>query len=312
MLPPSLSKADLHLLRVYCAVVEAGGFSLAQIRLNVSASTISRQIASLETRLGVRLCERGRKGFRLTDKGEVVYKASHKLFASIEEFNHIVDETRGKLVGRLALAVIDNWAFNNKGPIVPALTEFVRAAPDVEIDMHVLAPDNIEEAVLDEKVFLGLGVFHKHKPGLDYETLGYERIGLYCGVGHPLFVENRPVRVESLLAQSNFCQRAYLNEGLIAPVSRGMESNAQAHQIEGVALLVLTGEYLGYLPESLANIWVKEGNMRSVASGMFDLKSEIKLVHKRSVKPNLVTNTFINLIRQEARKHYGDYSSFIQ
>lgn len=86
MLPPALSKADMHLLYVFGTVVEARGFSAAQITLNVSASTISRQITDLETRLGLRLCQRGRKGFRLTEKGEIVYAAARKLFAELDLF----------------------------------------------------------------------------------------------------------------------------------------------------------------------------------------------------------------------------------
>ena len=300
MLPPALSKADLHLLYVFCAVVEARGFSAAQITLNVSASTISRQIADLETRLGMRLCQRGRKGFRLTDKGEIVYAASHKLFAALDQFGETVDGTRGKLVGRLPVAAIDNWVFNNEAPIMSALAEFTRIAPEVEIEMHSLAPDDIEMAVQDGQIALGVGVFHKHKPGLIYETLGYERIGLYCSRGHPLFTADTPARVEELLPQANFCKRAYLNEDLVAPVSRGLSSNASAHQIEGIAMLVLTGRYIGYLPESFADIWVREGRVRSVGDGMFDLKSEIKLVRKRGEEPNLVVKTFIQLVREAA------------
>ena len=91
-----MSKADLHLLYVFCRVAEARGFSSAQIILNVSASTISRQIADLETRLGMRLCQRGRKGFRLTDKGKAVYAASHKLFSALDQFSETVDGMRGK------------------------------------------------------------------------------------------------------------------------------------------------------------------------------------------------------------------------
>ncbi len=300
MLPPALSKADLHLLYVFCAVVEARGFSAAQITLNVSASTISRQIADLETRLGMRLCQRGRKGFRLTDKGEIVYAASHKLFAALDQFGETVDGTRGKLVGRLPVAAIDNWVFNNEAPIMSALAEFTRVAPEVEIEMHSLAPDDIEMAVQDGQIALGVGVFHKHKPGLIYETLGYERIGLYCSRGHPLFTADTPERVEELLPQTNFCKRAYLNEDLVAPVSRGLPSNASAHQIEGIAMLVLTGRYIGYLPESFADIWVREGRVRSVGDGMFDLKSEIKLVRKRGEEPNLVVKTFIQLVKSAA------------
>lgn len=302
MLPPSFSKADLHLLYVFSAVVEARGFSAAQITLNVSASTISRQITDLETRLGMRLCQRGRKGFRLTDKGEIVYVASRKLFAALDLFGETVDGTRGKLVGRLSIAAIDNWVFNDDAPIMDALTQFIRIAPDVSLEIHSLAPDDIEIAVQDGQVAVGVGVFHKHKPGLIYELLGIENIGMYCGVGHPLFDVAEASEVQRLLPEINFCKRAYLNEDLVAPISRGMRSNAYAHQIEGVAMLILTGRYVGYLPESFADIWVRQGRLRSVGGGMFNLKSQIKLVRKRGEEPNLVGSTFIQLLKDAAAK----------
>lgn len=298
MLPPSLSKADLHLLYVFSSVVEARGFSAAQITLNVSASTISRQVSNLETRLGMRLCQRGRKGFRMTEKGEIVYAASRKLFSALDQFGETVDGTRGKLVGRLSVAAIDNWVHNDRAPIIPALAEFSRIAPDVSIEMHSLAPDDIEIAVQDRQVALGIGVFHKHKPGLIYEPLKAESIGLYCGLGHPLFDAKSQSDVERLLAEANFCNRAYLNERVVAPVSRVLKSTACAHQIEGVAMLILTGGFIGYLPEGFADIWTREGRLRPVGGGKYDLKSEIKLVTRRGEDLNLVAKTFIRLLKE--------------
>ena len=82
----NLSESDIRLLKVFSKLVEAGGFSAAQIELNVSQSTISTHMTALEQRLGLRLCQRGRAGFRLTEKGQLIYQASQRLFASLEEF----------------------------------------------------------------------------------------------------------------------------------------------------------------------------------------------------------------------------------
>ena len=65
-----LDNIDLRLLRVFVTLVEAGGFADAQVALNLSASTLSTHLAALERKLGGRLCERGRGGFRLTPFGE--------------------------------------------------------------------------------------------------------------------------------------------------------------------------------------------------------------------------------------------------
>jgi DNA-binding transcriptional LysR family regulator len=75
----NLSESDLRLLRVFAKVVEAGGYSAAQIELNVSQSTISTHMTELEHRLGVRLCQRGRSGFSVTEKGRLIYQASLRL-----------------------------------------------------------------------------------------------------------------------------------------------------------------------------------------------------------------------------------------
>ena len=300
MLPPNLSKADLHLLFVFTTVVEARGFSAAQIELNVSASTISRQISDLEIRLGMKLCHRGRSGFSVTEKGDIVYRAAQNLFAAVRNFGETVDGSRGKLAGSLPVAVIDNWVFNETSPFSNALREFVDLAPDVTLELFSIAPDDIEMAVQDARVALGLGVFHKHKPGLIYETIGVEKIGLYCARGHPLFDENDPALVQEILKTSHYAKRAYLRERDVAPISRDLPTNARAHQIEGIAHLVLTGKYVGYLPEQFANYWVRDGKMASVGDGAFDQPSELKLVKKRGAPLTLVAQRFEDLLRRSA------------
>ena len=104
----SLSNPDLHLLRVFLSVVESGGFSKAQIALNVSQSTISTQMIDLETRLGMRLCRRGRAGFALTDEGHEVFKYAKDLVQDCDEFVGKVNGIRGDLIGELRIATADS------------------------------------------------------------------------------------------------------------------------------------------------------------------------------------------------------------
>ena len=104
----SLSGLDFKLLRVFKAVVEAGGFSAAQNELNVGLAAISKQISDLEIRLGMRLCTRGREGFRLTEEGRLVYQASIDLFASVDSFRDRLSSAQNELIGDLSIGVIDN------------------------------------------------------------------------------------------------------------------------------------------------------------------------------------------------------------
>src|SRR5919106_816177 len=68
-----------RLLRIFATVVDGKGFAAAPTELNLSAPSISRYIAALEWRLGVRPCTRGRGGFAVTDKGAIIYREAQCL-----------------------------------------------------------------------------------------------------------------------------------------------------------------------------------------------------------------------------------------
>ena len=295
---PRLHKADLHLLAVFATVVDCGGFAAAQVALNVSQSTISRQIGDLEKRLGMRLCQRGRAGFRLTDKGRIVHEASQHLSTALEGFRTTVGALRGELVGDLSIAGIDNWATERGFPMADVLRAFRAKAGQVHIDFHTLAPDEIERAVLENRVNLGIGVFHQHRPGLSYEALYDDPVELYCGNGHPLF-DQAPHDVDrkDVLA-ADLAHRAYLSERQVAPLTGDLRSTAAARQIEGVAFLILSGWHIGYLPVTYAQRWVESGRMRSILPATYRLNTKFELVTRRGVALTLVSETFADILRE--------------
>jgi DNA-binding transcriptional LysR family regulator len=218
------------------------------------------------------------------------------LFASVREFDETIDGSRGKLEGNLSLAVIDNWVFNRSSAFSKTLARFIDEAPDVTIELFSLAPDDIEMAVQDRRVAFGLGVFHKHKPGLVYETIGFEKMGLYCAQGHPLYDVKDATHVDAVLKTSLYAKRSYLREREVVPMSESLRTNARAHQIEGIAHLILTGKYVGFLPEHFANVWVRDETLQSVANGKYDQTSELKTVKKRGGDLNLVELTFEKML----------------
>ena len=302
---PRLHKADLHMLAVFMTVVECSGFAAAQVTLNVGQSTISRQIGDLERRLGMRLCQRGRAGFRLTDEGRVIYEACQHLATALEGFRSTVGALRGELVGDLSIGVIDSWATERGFPMADALRTFRGKTRQVHIHFHTLAPDEIERAVLDNRINLGIGVFHQHRPGLVYEALYDDPVELYCGRRHALF-DRAPneLKPDDLLA-ADLAQRAYLSERQVAPLTGDLQSTASAHQIEGVAFLILSGWHIGHLPVSYAERWVKSGRMCSILPATYRLNTRIELVIRRGVQLSLVTETFADILRETTRPLRG-------
>lgn len=103
-----ISDIDLKLLRVFHAVVKAGGFSNAQSLLNISPSTISSHMHQLEVRIGFSLCERGRSGFSMTLKGEQFYQHVLEFFGALHSLENNVQTLRNSMVGHLSIGIIDN------------------------------------------------------------------------------------------------------------------------------------------------------------------------------------------------------------
>ncbi|HJU49168.1 MAG TPA: LysR family transcriptional regulator, partial [Pseudogulbenkiania sp.] len=94
-----VSDFDIRLLRLFKTVVECGSFSAAEGVLGISRSAISLHMGDLEKRLGLRLCQRGRAGFALTDEGREVLSASQTLLAAIEGFRSEVNQLHRQLRG---------------------------------------------------------------------------------------------------------------------------------------------------------------------------------------------------------------------
>ncbi|PMZ55781.1 LysR family transcriptional regulator, partial [Pseudomonas sp. GW247-3R2A] len=95
-----------RLIRVFLTVVEAGGISAAQTALNTTQPTISAQLATLEARVGFRLCERGRGGFSVTPKGGQFVEAARRLLAAAEGFRVEVQHINRKVSGNINIGLL--------------------------------------------------------------------------------------------------------------------------------------------------------------------------------------------------------------
>lgn len=288
----NLSEGDIRLLKVFSKVVEAGGFSAAQIELNVSQSTISTHMTALEHRLGLRLCQRGRAGFRLTEKGQLIYQASQRLFTSLEEFRTEAGAVRNRLVGALDIGIVDNLITNPMSHLHQSVMNFNARAPEVQISIHVTSPTELERAVLDGRFDLGLGACGRHSPYLAYEDVFDERQVLYCGRGHPLFQHSSDIGIADLKNQQ-FVRRAYAAPNKF-PAGLRLTTTAVGDLMESVALFILTGRYIGFLPQHYAEHWVERDLMRALLERKLGYQNPIYLATRKTERHSPVLSAFLN------------------
>jgi LysR family transcriptional regulator, transcriptional activator for bauABCD operon len=290
----SLQDPDIKLLRMFYVIAKCGGFSAAQAQLNLSQSAISSQMAQLEARLGVRLCDRGRGNFKLTDHGAAVITAAEKLFSALDDFRADVNESQGRLSGELKLGLIDNCVTHDNSLIRDAISRFVAVATDVRISIFVGGAIDLEQQVIDGRLHLAIGLFHHELESLDYSPLMDEEHGLYCASAHPFFEKDDSELNELALRKARYVSWGY-GEGL--PGWRPpFEFNevASSPYIEGVAYLVLSGAYVGYLPTHYAEFWVAQRRLRQILPEQTRRSIKMSLVKRRSVRMSRLMKTFLD------------------
>ena len=279
---PSLTNPDLGLLRVFLTVVHSGGFSAARTELNVSQPTISAKIADLESRLGMRLCERGRGGFKLTTEGQRVYEATLNLFQSLETFKSEIGLVRGRLVGDLHIGIADATVTNTALKLNETITLFKKNAPDVHLHLHVASATELELGLVENRLHIVVGPLQRRRPELVYTPILIEAQALYCARNHPLFARAPDEINVSDLSTVEFARRGYLTHWQ-PPLGVQFRATATTVHMEATTRLILSGNYIGYLPVHHAEAWVKKGKLRPILPKLLSYDSTFLLATRRSL-----------------------------
>lgn len=288
-----LQDVDLKLLRVFMTVVKCGGYAAAQAALNSSQSSISGQMNTLETRLGCTLCERGRGGFRLTEHGVAAYEAAQRLLLAVDAFCMETHGLTQRISGKLYLGLIDNTITDEESPLPKALRKFMSRGDDLQLDVYIGTPAELEERVLDGRLHVAIGHFPMRVPGLSYSLLYEESDGLYCGRYNALF---EPLATEEALfdriGASHIVARGYLQQRDVK-LLQADKATATVDNIEAQALLILSGAYIGFLPIHYAAHWVETGKMRQIDPGRFSSLWPFTAITRRGISQPLILQAFM-------------------
>ena len=296
-----LSDMDIRLLRVFKSVVECGGMAAAELELNIGTSPISRHVKDLETRLGLNLCRRGRAGFALTAEGEQIYAETLRLLAGVDAFRGSVDEIHRRMGGQLNIAVFDKTASNPAAHIGSAIARFSELAPEVSLHLHVAPLNTIERGVLDGQFQVGVIPGHRSSDTLSYDELFTETMYLYCGAQHALFqvghAAQEPSDWDGLRAH-DFAGLGYHSPNMEISQQKRLQRKATGYDQESIATLILSGKYLGFLPDHYAQAFVSAGQMRSIKPELFRYLCSFFCIVRRTPQPSRATRAFQECLLQ--------------
>jgi DNA-binding transcriptional LysR family regulator len=133
--------------------VERGGFAPAARELGVSPSALSKVVAKLESRLGVKLLHRTTRRLRPTAEGETYLERARRIVEAAREADNEAMRHGGRPAGRLRLVV--GVSFGTYA-LVPSLPEFLARYPEIELDL-VMGERGLDPAEAGADVSIRLG-----------------------------------------------------------------------------------------------------------------------------------------------------------
>ncbi|MCE1116775.1 MULTISPECIES: LysR family transcriptional regulator [Pseudomonas] len=136
----------LHSMQAFVRVAESGSFSQAALALNISSSTVSRQVAALEEQLCARLLQRTTRSVAVTEAGQRYLKRCKAIFDEIDTAAAEAASARAQAAGRLRLHTITEFGLEHLMPLVGGYRE---RYPQVAIDLSLTedTPALLEEGL---------------------------------------------------------------------------------------------------------------------------------------------------------------------
>lgn len=131
-------------MATFAAVVDNNGFSAAATALQTSKSNVSRRVASLETRLAIKLMHRTTRKLTLTESGRLYYEHCARLVSDAKDADDAIKQMHSAPSGTLNLSVPEALG---RAFILPLLPEFLALYPSLQLNLTITSRkvDLVEE-----------------------------------------------------------------------------------------------------------------------------------------------------------------------
>jgi len=282
IIPKPVTEYDLRLLRIFKAVVENGGFAAAENELGVTRSTISVHMSNLETRMKLKLCLRGRGGFSLTEEGQAVYYATINLLESLNDFSLLVGSLGSELSGELVILCADQLDVAKQQKLAKVIQIVHDSFPNLHLVLDGDTIHNIEKLLLKDKAHIALFPGYQQTEGLCYQPIYSEPIYLCCSKQHEFFNQ-----VDTLITEEQLATVPAIHPGIDIDTSgreqlKKLNLSAKAYQFDTRKAMVLSGRYIGYLPQSYIQQELNNGDIRIIQPSSLTYQFNLSLVYKKS------------------------------
>jgi DNA-binding transcriptional LysR family regulator len=250
---------SLDHLRIFAAVVDAGGFSAAARVLDKSQPAISYAVASLEGQLGLTLFERGKRKPVLTPAGLAILAYARRLCQLSDELMANASSLTAGLEGRLALAV--DTFFPTKA-LGMALADLAETYPSVAVDLRVRSRELVLRQVTSGRANIGVSAIDVAWPaGVEAKDFGMVEIYGVVAPSHSLAGHAGPIPTTVLRDSLQITNRSAETGDEARDIS---VNSSRVWRVSGLLAqldLLQRGLGWGYLPAHVADDEVAAGRL---------------------------------------------------
>lgn len=280
---------DLNEILVFTRVVETKSFTGAADVLGLPKSTVSRKLAQLEERLGVRLLQRTTRKLALTDAGEAYYERCSHIVADVLAAEQVVADMQTAPRGMLKVSAPVDLATTYLGPVFAA---FCCAHPEISVELE--AADRLVD-LIEEGFDLGIRFGPLAESSFTTRRLCKIRMQLWAS---PEYLAKRgtPTSADELDGHDRvlFTPVTRMQSWELAgPSGESIELARPArfvsNNVAAVRAAILSGGGIGILPNFLVAADVASGALTQVLVGWEGLVTEVFAVYpgRQNLPPKL-------------------------
>ena len=296
-------------MTTFVRVLEAGSFSMAARHLNVRQSTVSKGIAQLEERLGVRLLMRSTRTVTPTEAGQNFYVHACRAIKEVEEAELAARGAHAALTGSLRVSASVTFG---KLHIVPRLPSFLAAHTNLSIDLIL---DDRAIDIIGEGVDVGLCFGPLPSSSLIARKVATSSRFVF---GAPAYFERAgiprtPVELSNhsavIYTQDPGGTDTWSFRQSDSEVSVSLSGRLRVSASEGVRVAVLGGLGLAIVPRWMFAPELAHGAVRAVLADWSLPAGDIWAVFPTGRKASAKARAFTRFVENELRKPYFDYDA---
>lgn len=289
---------QLGAMRAFIRVIQTGSFSAAGREQNTSQATISKKVAALEIKLGVKLLTRSSRDLSLTQIGAQYYEKCVAIIGELDEAEAIARSQMAIPQGVVRISVPVVFGRMIIGPI---MAEFLSLYPEVKVDLalndkHVdLISDGVDVAIrarqLEDSSLVARHLFDN--PMLLIAAPEY--LARQDEPLEPMDLKQHNCLVYSMLKTINIWHFNHGDNNISVPVS----GNFQSDNGDVLMELALAGTGLTQLPVWMVDEHLKSGGLKKVLPNYVSKPLPFNAIYPQNRYVPLQVRCFVDFIKQK-------------